>query len=162
MTLFAVAPYRRYSVCESPHQKTEVVIVSRRIISVGIAALAVLGVTVAGIGTASASSEWKVQLINANMPSATGSVKVVYSASGQTVCVKPNTSSNTTDTGVTNRWGNTLDVTPYGDANCSGSTTGAGVVYKFNENDDVSENNLNCTTVAVGVNTAEHAFRLCS
>ncbi|KND32117.1 hypothetical protein [Streptomyces acidiscabies] len=125
-----------------------------------LASFAALGLTLAAAGTASANAQWEVQLINANMPTGTGSVKVVYSASGQTVCVKPNTASKTTDAGVQNRWGNVLTVSAHGDSSCQGSSLSS-VTYKFAQNDDVAENNLNCTTVAVGVKTAEHHFRLC-
>ncbi|MGW1712656.1 hypothetical protein [Streptomyces sp. NPDC002156] len=51
-------------------------------------------------GTASVNSAWKVQIINANIPSGTGSVKLEIPASGASACAKLNTSSKTTDTGT--------------------------------------------------------------
>jgi hypothetical protein len=128
----------------------------------GIAALTMLGVTVAGTGTASANNMWKIQIINANVPSGTGSVQIKYNNTGYIACHALTSGSKTTETGGTMRADYSVTLTPFGGSTCAGSVTGAGATYMFSADQDVRENNINCQKVALGVNTAEHAFRICA
>ncbi|MFJ2111535.1 MULTISPECIES: hypothetical protein [unclassified Streptomyces] len=128
-------------------------------LGLGLTALTVLGITIAGTGTASANDIWNVQIINNNVPSGTGSVRVT--ANGASACTQLNHSSNTTTTGFTPNAPTTITVESYGDTRCSGARLGSGISYSFNRDDDVHENNLNCGYVALGAARPQHAFRIC-
>ncbi|MET8976360.1 hypothetical protein ABZX85_12165 [Streptomyces sp. NPDC004539] len=140
---------------------------SRKTIGIGVAGLALLGAAVAGTGTASAASSWNAAIVNANIPSGSGSVLIVSRTNGGSgslearVCAVPTRGGNLTTTQARVSAGSQITVQGYGDTTC-GSGPRTAVTYRFSADDDVRENNLNCTQLALGANTAEHHFRLCS
>lgn len=128
-------------------------------VRLGIAALTVLAATAVGTGTASANTDWRVQIINANVPAQTGSVQL--QRAGTQGCMKLDTTSKLTTTTFGVIAGDPFSVRAFSDGTCTGTALNAGVSYDPTADLDVKENNLNCDYIAVGVRTAEHHFRIC-
>ncbi|MEI5521900.1 hypothetical protein WB401_04495 [Streptomyces brasiliscabiei] len=130
----------------------------------GLAGLAALGTVVAGSGTASAASQWKIQFVNDSIPSGTGSIQIRYGSSiGSTSCDEVRLDTGTvTATNATLIAGQWAFVTPYANKDCTGSTTGGEVDYNVAaDTDKTQKGGLNCDNIRLRVDSVSYQFSNC-